>query len=206
VGDHEAGRTLADYLAANGRMPLGEGLATLDELLRLVGERWHRAGTAHGSLSPACVLLRENGRVEVLPVDAAGARPDEAVYRSPQQRDGAPADARADVYALGVIAYQTLTGVLPYAPGAAQPTDPREAVPKLSDRVRTSLLIAVQPNLTERFADALTFRAALRGDSDLALANPTLAWAVPEGIPEGDTGAAEAFACEEPAGGGEDDL
>lgn len=203
MGDRETGRTLADYLAANGRMSPGEGLAMLDELLRLVGERWHRAGTAHGSLSPARVLLRESNGVEVLPSDSAGTRPDEAVYRSPQERDGAPADARADVYALGVIAYQVLTGALPYAPGAAQPTDPREAVPKLSDRVRTSLLIAVQPNLTERFADALTFRAALRGDSDLALASPTLAWAVPEGIPEGDTGAAEAFADEETSRGGD---
>ena len=57
----------------------------------------------------------------------------------------------------------------------------------------------MQRNLTERFGDALTFRAALRGDSDLALESPTLKWAVPEGIPEGDTGAADEFAGAEPA-------
>jgi len=37
-------------------------------------------------------------------------------------------------------------------------------------------------------------RAALRGDSDVALDTPTLRWAVPEGIPEGDTGAADEYA------------
>ncbi len=57
----------------------------------------------------------------------------------------------------------------------------------------------MQKNLTDRFGDALTFRAALRGESDLALASPTLRWAVAEGIPEGDTGAAEEFAGEVPA-------
>jgi serine/threonine protein kinase len=142
--------------------------------------------------------------VHVLPPDQAPAVPDAEAYRSPQQREGKPADVRADVYALGVIAYRVLLGVLPYAGGAEEPLDPAQQLPNLVDRVRKSLVIAVQKNLTERFGDALTFRAALTGDSVVALETPTLRWAVAEGIPEGDTGAADEFANEDPDAGGEE--
>lgn len=77
--------------------------------------------------------------------------------------------------------------------------DPFALVPKLNDRVRRTLLIALARNLTDRFADALTMRAALRGDSQVALDTPTLRWAVAEGIPEGDTGAADEYAASQEA-------
>lgn len=196
MSDELVGRTLADYLAEHERLPLGEGLALLDALLQLVGEA-HRDGVADGGLTPGRVVVTDLGRVKLLSADASPVADAEA-YLSPQQRDGKPADVRADVYALGVIAYRMLMGVLPYAAGADDPADPHAYLPNLTERVRRTLAIAVQQNLTERFGDALTFRAALRGDSDLALASPTLRWAVAEGIPEGDEGAAEEFAEEEP--------
>ncbi|MRS13073.1 MAG: hypothetical protein EG823_08390 [Actinobacteria bacterium] len=193
--EQDAGRTLAQVLAESGRMPLGEGLAMLDDLLRTVGEL-HRSGAFDGALTPSRVMLAGGGRVVVLPATAApDADADE--YRSPQLRDGQEPDARADVYALGVLAYRTLMGVYPYSAGE-DPIDPHQYLPDLTDRVRRVFTIAVQKNLTERFADALTFRAALRGDSDVALDTPTLKWAVPEGIPEGDTGAADEFASSAP--------
>ena len=83
-----------------------------------------------------------------------------------------------------------------------KPADPRTVLPKLTDRVARTLLIAVQRSLTERFADALTMRAALRGDSQAALDTPTLKWAVKEGVPEGEVtdGIAE-FLADEPVAG-----
>lgn len=197
MGDDLVGQTLAGYLASHERVPLGEGLALLDALLQLVGDA-HREGLADGGLHPGRVFVEGPGRVELIPHAEAAPYADAEAYRSPQQLKGEAADARADVYALGVLAYRTLMGVLPYASGD-DPLDPHDYLPNLTDRVRRTLTIAVQKNLTERFGDALTFRAALRGDSDLALSSPTLKWAVAEGIPEGDTGAAEEFAGE--AGG-----
>ena len=65
-----------------------------------------------------------------------------------------------------------------------------------------TLLIAVQRSLTERFADALTMRAALRGDSQAALDTPTLKWAVKEGVPEGEvTDGIAKFLADEPVAG-----
>ncbi|MDO8847503.1 MAG: hypothetical protein Q7W51_03855 [Coriobacteriia bacterium] len=197
MSDELAGRTLADYLATHERLPLGEGLALLDALLQRVGEM-HRSNTADGALHPGRVFVTGPGKVEIIPAPEAAEYAEAQAYLSPQQLDGKPADVRADVYALGVLAFRTLMGVLPYSAGE-DPVDPHDYLPNLTDRVRRTLTIAVQTNLTDRFGDALTFRAALRGESDLALASPTLRWAVAEGIPEGDTGAAEEFAGEVPA-------
>lgn len=199
MSDGSAGLTLADYLAEHERLPLGEGLAIMDALLELVGEM-HRANTADGAISPARIVAVGPGKVALIPAAEAKPYPGADEYLSPQQRAGEPADPRADVYALGVLAYRALMGVLPYSAGE-DPVDPHAYLPNLTERVRRTFTIAVQKNLTERFGDALTFRAALRGDSDLALESPTLRWAVPEGIPEGDTGAADEFAEAEPTPG-----
>lgn len=196
MSDELVGRTVADYLAEHERLPLGEALALLDAVLALVGEA-HRANTADGTLNEGRVLVSGLGKVTIVPSSEAVRPANADAYLSPQQVEGKPADVRADVYALGVLAYRMLMGVLPYASGADEPADPHDLLPNLVDRVRRSLMIAVQKNLTERFGDALTFRAALRGESAVALETPTLRWAVAEGIPEGDTGAADDFADEQ---------
>jgi hypothetical protein len=182
--------TLADRLAA-GRMPVGEAVGILDALTDLIGEG-HRRGQVDGALTPARVLL-DGSRVRV----SAPAGACDIAFQSPQQLEGKPADARTDVFALGVIAYRTVTGADPFGDTAADaatrlaaiekgPADPAQYVPALTDHVRATLQIALARNLTERFADALTMRAALRGDSQVALDTPTLKWAVPEGAPAGE--------------------
>ncbi len=194
--------TLADRLAG-GRMPLGEALEMLDALSEVVGEA-HRAGVVHGALQPSAVLFAD-GRVTVAGLgEPAGSTPADVLFLSPQQLEGKAADERADVFALGVIAYRAVTGADPFggpSPDPASrlaaiergPEDPRTHLPRLNDRVARTLQMALTRNLTERFADALAMRAALRGDSTVALDTPGLRWAVAESIPEGDTGAADAY-------------
>ncbi len=199
--------TLAERFSASP-MPLGEAMAMLDGLCQTVGEG-HRRGKTDGALSPDRVVL-EGSRVRVGP--SAGAP--EAAYLSPQQLEGKPADPRADVFALGVIAYRAITGADPFGGKGDDPAarlaaiekgaaDPAQYAPKLAEHVAQTLKIALARNLTERFADALTMRAALRGDSQVALDTPTLKWAVPEGAPDGEIteGMAEFLADDGPPAG-----
>lgn len=93
-------------------------------------------------------------------------------YIAPEQIQGAAeVDGRADVYAFGVMAYQMLTGELPFKhhnPGAlliahlSQPApDPREVMPGLSREAAHALQRALAKSPAERFAAAGEFVAAL---------------------------------------------
>ena len=86
-------------------------------------------GAAHRALRPGNVWIAENGQVQVLDFGIAelGApparpRPDGMFveYRAPEQLEGAPGDARSDVFSLGVMLFEMVTGVHPYSgPNAA---------------------------------------------------------------------------------------
>lgn len=87
----------------------------------------HAAGVLHRDLKPDNVMVEESGRVAITDFGIArGLDADEGrltlgvalgtpAYMAPEQVEGRPLDARADVYALGVLLYELLTGALPFA-------------------------------------------------------------------------------------------
>ncbi|MFN8037122.1 MAG: protein kinase [Acidimicrobiia bacterium] len=84
----------------------------------------HRAGLIHGGLTPRCVLLPARGGAKVadfgtngpaLGAVQPGTAAEIAMYLSPEQSRGDTPDARSDLYALGVLFYEMLTGASPFA-------------------------------------------------------------------------------------------
>lgn len=116
------GITLAAHFeqrARYGGFTLAETLETLSRLCDTLGAI-HAAGLAHGSLGPETVLLASGGRVVLLDLGVVhGDRAPEATarhYRAPEPPtpDAAIRDQQLrDVYALGVLAFEMLTGALP---------------------------------------------------------------------------------------------
>lgn len=97
----------------------------------------HRSGLVHGSLTPRDVLLAHDGTVKVTDFGTAtaglaslGDPIMNALYQSPEQIQGRPADTRSDLYALGAILYEAATGVPPFTGTDAVTIAQR----KLSDR------------------------------------------------------------------------
>ncbi|WP_316750888.1 serine/threonine-protein kinase [Streptomyces herbicida] len=159
--------TLADRVAA-GPLPVPEALRLTAEAARSAAAL-HEAGIVHRDIKPSNVLLRSapGGTHRVLLADlglakslaqasgltlAAGS----AGYQPPEQaQPGAGIDARADVYSLGAVGYELVTGTVPGPPG--QVVRPQRLRPDLGDDVQRALMRALEPDRERRWPGAGAF-------------------------------------------------
>ena len=97
------------------------------------------------------------------------------LYMSPEQCRGEPLDARSDIYSLGIIAYQMLTGATPFkgktaaiirAHSEETPTPVRQANKKLPKRVARVVMNALEKNPSTRPQTAVAFANAMRANTD----------------------------------------
>ncbi len=163
---------------------------TPEEAVRLVAtladalEHAHRQGVVHRDIKPSNVLLRDGQLDSPMLTDFGVARMVEATvdtatgttlgtptYMAPEQGEGQPGDARSDIYALGVILYELLTGKPPFeaeSPYAlilrhihTPPPPPRGLRPGLPRALETVTLRALAKEPTARYPSAAAFAAAL---------------------------------------------
>ncbi|SPT54383.1 Serine/threonine-protein kinase PrkC [Actinomyces bovis] len=123
------GRPLSDILAERGTMPPEEILTILAQVARAL-QVVHDAGVVHRDVKPSNILITQEGLAKLtdfgistgtnqLPMTAAGMVMGTAQYLAPEQAMGNLATPAGDLYSLGIIAYEALTGNRPFA-GASQ--------------------------------------------------------------------------------------
>ncbi|MGA8257119.1 MAG: protein kinase [Nocardioides sp.] len=153
------------------------------DLMAQVGEALgaaHAAGIIHRDVKPANLIVTPQGQVKVTDfgiaraADGVGITRTGAVmgtpqYLSPEQAEGKPSSTASDVYSLGVVTFECLTGRRPFeadSPVATALAHIREPVPDLPDTIPADLAAVVRRALAkdpaERFADGAEFAAALR--------------------------------------------
>lgn len=117
-------------LLRDGRLPPGTAAAVGSRVASALGAA-HEAGIVHRDVKPANVLLSADGRIKLADfgiarvlgeasarLTRAGTLLGTARYLAPEQLGDDPVDARADVYALGLVLYEALTGQQPFGDGS----------------------------------------------------------------------------------------
>jgi len=199
--DYVPGVSLAAHLAALHAARSGMGRETIGILAdAMTGalQHAHDRGVLHGDVNPSNVLLSspstpiqpgralpadvkvlmtDFGMAEFVPGAASGEPPKQGAgspYMSPEKKAGSPADARSDVYALGVVLLEVVTGQLPgdqdaarNGPQAEVHDTPREMAAD-SVAVLSALQRATKSEPSERFQSAREFGEAIHA----ALAEP----------------------------------
>jgi eukaryotic-like serine/threonine-protein kinase len=121
------GLSLKEQIVADGPLPIAAAIEITRQILRALGFA-HRRGIVHRDIKPHNVLLADSGdgdgrfkvtdfgisRTTTSQMTEAGSIVGTAQYLSPEQARGAPVDQRSDIYSVGVVLYELLTGTLPF--------------------------------------------------------------------------------------------
>lgn len=150
VMEYVEGRSLRDIIRAEGQIPAVAAARIAAELADALTFA-HRRGVIHRDVKPGNVLITGTGQVKLTDfgiaanqfdanqgLTQAGSVMGTATYFSPEQAQGHPVDGRSDVYALGVVLYEMLTGVPPFSgesPVAVAMKHVREIPPPMTARV-----------------------------------------------------------------------
>jgi predicted Ser/Thr protein kinase len=188
ASEYIEGRTLGDEIHDGHRPGPGEALRTARELAAALAHA-HAAGIVHRDLKPDNVMRTRDGGVKILDfglarlerpapewtdspsLTAAGVLVGTPAYMAPEQINGEPVDARADVFALGVVLYEYTAGVHPFQGATSLATVARilesdarpigSVVPELPAGLAGVIARCLRKSPADRFASAGEVLAAL---------------------------------------------
>ena len=200
VMEYVEGLTLAETLRDEGRLHPDRAAEITADIAAALGFA-HRNGVVHRDVKPGNVLITRDGGVKVADFGIARAISDSsdqnltktgsvmgtATYFSPEQARGAPVDPRSDLYSLGVVLYEMITGRPPFSGDSAvaiaykhvqeNPVPPRRVDPSLPETLEAICLKTLAKNPANRYPSAQDLRADLRRylDGNRIMAEPVLA-------------------------------
>lgn len=174
VMEYVEGITLKEYIEQQGRLDIREAIYFVTQILRAL-QHAHDKGIVHRDIKPQNILLVSDGTIKVTDFGIARfsrsetrTMTDGAIgsvhYISPEQAKGSVTDAKTDLYSVGVVLYEMLTGKVPFQSDNAvsvalmqlqnDPVRPRELNPDIPVGLEQIIIRAMQKNPNDRYQSA----------------------------------------------------
>lgn len=167
------GITLKQYMQKTGALSPDEALNFTSQIAKAL-DHAHGKGIIHRDIKPQNIMLLKDGMIKVADFGIASLQNDieessgETVgsvhYIAPEQARGAAPDARSDIYSLGIVIYEMLTGKLPYVGNSeaevavmhmnTSPEPPRSIVPEIPEELERICLKAMNADIDSRYQTA----------------------------------------------------
>jgi serine/threonine protein kinase len=175
------GETLDHVIRTRGAMPCDQAIQLIGMALEGI-DHAHKMGIIHRDIKPANMMLTETGSIKVMDFGIARVLGTDRMtkvghligtveYMSPEQVRGEETDARSDIYSLGILLYEMLTGRVPFTSTSEYelmrcqiedaPTPPRTFAPHIPLPIEQAIMRSLAKRREARYQSASEFRAML---------------------------------------------
>jgi serine/threonine protein kinase/tetratricopeptide (TPR) repeat protein len=179
--EYVAGKDLKGMIRMMGQLSSGKTIFIAKQVCEGLVEA-HRLGVVHRDLKPQNIMVDEDGNARIMDfgiarslktkgITAAGVMIGTPEYMSPEQVEGKEVDQRSDIYSLGVILYEMVTGRVPFEGDtpftigvkhkSEMPKDPKELNTQLPEDLNLVILRCLEKDKEKRYQSAGEVRAEL---------------------------------------------
>jgi serine/threonine protein kinase len=180
--EYVSGEDLRCLIKRIGHFTFGKAVFIAAQICEGLAEA-HAMGIVHRDLKPQNIMIDKDGNAKIMDfgiarsIESRGMTESGMIigtpeYMSPEQAEGIAVDRRSDLYSLGIILYEMMTGRVPFDGGTpmsvaikqktAKPRPPREFNPQIPDGLNRLILKCLEKNPDKRYASAKDMLADLR--------------------------------------------
>ncbi|MGD8537941.1 MAG: protein kinase [Candidatus Aminicenantes bacterium] len=195
-----SGEDLKRFIRRSGRLTISKGIDIAKQICEGLNEA-HRLGVVHRDLKPGNIMIDDDGNARIMDfgiarsvegkgITGAGVMIGTPEYMSPEQVEGKDIDHRSDIYSLGVILYEMLTGRVPFEGETAlnvavkqkteTPKNPKEYNEQISEDLCRVILKCLEKEKEKRYQSANELRSEL---TNIAEGLPTTEKVIPKRKP-----------------------
>ena len=175
------GQDLKGLIRQSGQLAVGTTINIAKQICNGLTEA-HKSGVVHRDLKPSNIMIDKEGDVRIMDfgiarsleakgITGAGVMIGTPEYMSPEQVEGKETDQRSDIYSLGVILYEMVTGQVPFEGDTPftigmkhkgeMPQNPKELNSQISDDLSSSILKCLEKDKEARYQSADELRSEL---------------------------------------------